>query len=311
MATSFLSKIVKGTLDLPPRIVLIGQIKIGKSTYASKAPDPLFIAAEDGLTGLEETPRLQPHTYQEVKDILDEIEGAASLTFKTLVIDTLDWLERMVHEFICKRDKQPTNIDEYLGGFGKGDKAAATEAVSMCAQLDRIRHKHKVGIIILSHAQIKAITLPGSDPFDRYMMKGGKQWTGVFGEWPDAVLFAMFELFTTGKKREEKVIQGDRVIRTSPMTGWDAGNRYSLPDPLPLDHERGYMALLDSIEANKPKPAQKMTVAFLCERIRTLAPLVNLPEERKAKFDVLMETLDEQPLETLKAMLVALEEVTQ
>ncbi len=44
---SFLSKIKKGVV-LPPRVALIGQIKIGKSTYASKAPKPLFIAAEDG-----------------------------------------------------------------------------------------------------------------------------------------------------------------------------------------------------------------------------------------------------------------------
>jgi hypothetical protein len=313
---SYLSQIKQGDASLPPRTVLIGSIKIGKSTYASKAPDALFIAAEDGLTGLEDVNRLQPKSYEEVKGILDEIEKAPSVSFKTLVLDTLDWLERLAHKFICKRDKQPDNIEEYGGGWGKGDKVSAVEAVALCAQLDRIRHKHGVGVIILSHSEVKNITLPGSDPFDHYQMKGGKKWTGVFGEWPDAVLFAMFELFTTGKKDEKKVIQGERIIRTSPMPGWEAGNRYNLPDKLPLDQERGYLALLDEIAKNRNKSRASIvnvpepTPEELREKIRNLAPLAKFADdEAKARFTGWFENLDSHPVEQLKAGLTGLEKV--
>ena len=304
---SFLSKIKKGTTDLPPRVVLSGPEGIGKSTFGAKAPKPLFIVSEDGLTGLEDINRLTPATFKEMLDDLADMERASSVDFRTLAIDTADWLERLIQDHCCKRDSK-SNIEDY--GYGKGYKIVEPELVSLLAQLDRIRHKHKVGVIILSHVQIKSHTPPGSDPFDRYEMKGHKGFTGILREWPDACLFAVYETFTTKNDGNEKTIAGERIIHTQWAPGWDAKNRYNLPDPLPLDRERGYSLLLEAIEQHRNKPAKRATPEELREKIRNLAPLAAFPDDdAKARFMGWFEGIETHPVEQLTAGLATLEKL--
>ncbi len=37
----------------PPRILMHGLPKVGKSTFASQLPNPVFLPTEDGLNGLD------------------------------------------------------------------------------------------------------------------------------------------------------------------------------------------------------------------------------------------------------------------
>lgn len=111
---SILNKIKRGHANLPPRILLAGPEGIGKSTFGSKSPNPLFISAEDGLTGLDHVQRFSPANLAEVHTLVDQPEITQ---FKTLVVDTTDWLERLICSSICARDGK-SDIEEY--GYGKG-----------------------------------------------------------------------------------------------------------------------------------------------------------------------------------------------
>ena len=307
---SFLSRIKKGTADLAPRIVAAGPEGIGKSTFASNAPNPLFVSAEDGLTGLEHVDRFTPGAFEELKKFMDEIETAPTLAFKSLVLDTADWLERMIHTHLCKLGNVKF-IEDYAKGYGKGHAAAAAELVSLLAQLDRIRHKHRVNIIILSHVHIRSHTPPGGEPYDRYEMKGNKGFTGILREWPDACLFMVYETFVTKDRGgSEKVVGGERIMHTSWAPGWDAKNRYNLPDPLPLDRERGFSALLDSIAKHKSVQQVVPTEAELRATIRTLAPLVKFPdEEAKTRFETWFTNIDTHTHPNLLAVKTKLEQL--
>lgn len=313
---SFLSKIKKGITDLAPRVVAAGPEGFGKSTFASHAPSPLFISAEDGLTGLEHVDRFTPSTFDECKRFIDDIEHSQSLAFQSLVIDTVDWLERLIHAHLCKKGNVAF-IEDYAKGFGKGYAAAATELVSLLAQFDRIRHKHGLNIIILSHVHIRSHTPPGGEPYDRYEMKGNKNFTGILREWPDACLFMVYETFVTKERGgSEKVVGGDRIMHTCWAPGWDAKNRYNLPDPLPLDRERGFSALLDAIGKHRTPVKPQLTEAELRATIRSLAPLAKFSDDEagtdaRAKFAVIFAKLDTLPLSQLKPVLQRLEEITQ
>jgi hypothetical protein len=50
-----LDKITTGTVDRPPRVVLCGVEKIGKSTFASQFPKAVFmpIKGEEGIDSLD------------------------------------------------------------------------------------------------------------------------------------------------------------------------------------------------------------------------------------------------------------------
>ena len=254
---SILSKIKRGGESLPPRILLSGPEGIGKSTFAANAPSPLFISQEQGLTGLDHVARIAPESFSDVLQTVDELTKDAG-EFKTLVIDTTDWLERSIHAFVCKRDGQQ-NIEGY--GFGKGYKVAELELSTLLSKLDALRERQKVGIILLSHVQIKTFTQPGGEQWDRYEMKGHKGVTGILREWPDACLFAVYEVFKSKNAgaRNEKTIGGGRILHTTWSPGWDAKNRLSLPDTIDLSWD----AFAEAVEANSPDKLRRIYTELL------------------------------------------------
>lgn len=255
--STILSKIKRGGESLPPRVSLAGPEGIGKSTFGASAPSPLFISQEDGLTGLDHVERFYPETFADVIGLVDELTANGS-SFKTLIIDTVDWLERSIHAFVCKRDDK-AGIEEY--GYGKGYKVAEQELVLLLSKLDALRQRQKMGIILLSHVHIKAFSSPDGTTWDRYEMKGHKGFTGILREWPDACLFAVYEVFKTKEKgdQREKVIGGDRVLHTQWSPGWDAKNRLGLPETLPLSWDDFAAA----VEANRPDKLREKYMALL------------------------------------------------
>jgi hypothetical protein len=277
---SILAKIKRGGESLPPRILLSGPEGIGKSTFGASAPSPLFISQEQGLTGLDHVARITPESYADVLATVDELTANAG-EFKTLVIDTTDWLERSIHAFVCKRDGQQS-IEGY--GFGKGYKVAEFELSALLTKLDTLRERQKFGIILLSHVQIKTFTQPGGEQWDRYEMKGHKGFTGILREWPDACLFASYEVFKTKANggKAEKTIGGGRIIQTAWSPGWDAKNRLGLPETLNLSYEEFDAA----VQANSPSK--------LREQFKALLATAKMSAEDKAKWA-------KTPVETLPA----------
>ncbi|MCS6901519.1 MAG: MAPEG family protein, partial [Myxococcales bacterium] len=76
----------------PLRVVLYGVEGVGKSTFASQAPDPIFLCAEEGAVGLDVARFPTAHTWIEVLEAIRVLTHEEH-PYKTLVIDSLDWLE--------------------------------------------------------------------------------------------------------------------------------------------------------------------------------------------------------------------------
>ena len=273
--SNILSKIKRGGESLPPRVSLAGPEGIGKSTFGASAPSPLFISQEDGLTGLDHVARLTPETFADVLAIVDELTANGS-EYQTLVIDTMDWLERSIHSFVCTRDSK-AGIEDY--GYGKGYKVAEQELVLLLSKLDALRQRQEMGIILLSHVHIKAFNSPDGTTWDRYEAKGHRGFTGILREWPDACLFAVYEVFKTKEKGEqrEKVIGGDRVIHTQWSPGHDAKNRLGLPETLPLSWEDFDAA----VQSNRPDKLRDEYTALL-----KTADMPEADREKWGKVDV-------------------------
>ncbi|MBE2178891.1 MAG: ATP-binding protein [Chthoniobacterales bacterium] len=268
---SVLAKIKRGGEGLPPRTILAGPEGIGKSTFAANAPAPLFVSQEDGLTGLDHVARVYPESFGEILALCDELAKAPKSDFETLVIDTVDWLERAIHAYICKRDNKQ-GIEDY--GYGKGYKVAEQELVSLLTKLDALRHGKRMGIILLSHVHIRTFSDPAGETWDRYEMKGHKGFTGILREWPDACLFATYEVFKTKERGEtrERTIGGERIIHTTWSPGWDAKNRLALPETLPLEYDAYALAVREN------SPSQ------LRDRFLALLKSAEMPEADKKKW---------------------------
>jgi hypothetical protein len=136
-----------------------------------------------------------------------------------------------------KTGHKPRNIDEI--GFGKGANAAVDIWRGLLARLAELRARRGMHIILLGHAVIKSFKNPEGEDYDRYELKLSKVEAGLLKEWCDAVLFAKHELFTVpsgaNKKKVRGISDGARYMFTQWCPAYDAGNRYNLPDRMPLD----------------------------------------------------------------------------
>src|SRR5574343_275999 len=105
-----LTNITKGRKTKPLRVVLYGVEGIGKSTFAANAPKQIFICAENG-TGHLDIDRYQPKEFGDVLDFLGSL-ACESHDYQTIVIDTLDWLEPLVLQAVCKQGGK-RSIDDF------------------------------------------------------------------------------------------------------------------------------------------------------------------------------------------------------
>ena len=98
---SLLQKIHSGPRHMPPRLMIHGTEGIGKSTTASQAPKPIFIQTEDGLGQIDCDSFPLAGSFGDVVKALSALY-ADKHDYQTVVIDSLDWLERLIWDDICR-----------------------------------------------------------------------------------------------------------------------------------------------------------------------------------------------------------------
>lgn len=160
--------------------------------------------------------------------------------FKTIVLDSADWLERLLwRDIVSEQDnKRITTIDDI--GYGKGHTATAERFAQVLRAFNLCRNAG-MHIVVLAHCEIKRFESPEGDSYDRYMPKLHRQSAALAQEWADEVLFATYKTYTReqdegfGRKRTIGVGGDQRVLRTVERPGYLAKNRLGLPDEMPLD----------------------------------------------------------------------------
>lgn len=223
--TSILSSITRGrTLDAP-RIILYGMEGIGKSTFAANFPSPIFIQTEDGLGMIDCAKFPLAKSFDEVFQELVALETEPN-EFKTIVIDSLDWLERLIWDKVAQ-DSKVNNIEQI--GFGKGYTMALT---FWRIVLDHLESLHKQGkiILLLAHAVAEDYSDPEVSSLKRFTPRLHKTARSLVAEYVDVILLAT---------RSFGAAKGDqnnpRIVRTEASPYQVAKSRFSIPAELPLD----------------------------------------------------------------------------
>ena len=181
--------VTTGIQNAPVKTVLYGPEGIGKSTFASYFPDPVFIDTEGGTKRLNVKRLPQPTSWTMLLDEVAEVRKG-SVPCGTLVIDTADWAERLCIQAVCAKAKV-NGIEDF--GYGKGYTYVKEEFGKLLDALEEVLQAGH-NVVVLAHAAITKFEQPDAvGNYDRWSMKTSKQVAPLLREWCDMLLFANYK----------------------------------------------------------------------------------------------------------------------
>jgi hypothetical protein len=229
-----LGSVTRGVPPLPPRIIVYGPHGIGKTTFGANAPDPIVLPTEDGLGTLDVPAFPLARSYEDVVNAIGALYQEAH-SYRTFILDTIDWLEPLVWERTALLGGKD-HIEDF--GYGKGFLHADDQWKEILDGLNALRTEKGMTVILLAHAEIKRFDSPETDPYDRYQIKLHKRASEKLQEWADIIGFAHYEVHVvsteTGFNKEVRrgAGIGRRILSVEERPAYHAKNRYTLPADL-------------------------------------------------------------------------------
>ncbi|MEZ4651966.1 MAG: ATP-binding protein [Candidatus Eisenbacteria bacterium] len=233
---SMFQRIATGTTPRRRRALVYGVHGVGKSTFAASAPNPIFIQTEDGLGDIECHRFPLAESFSEVMAALADLYSHEH-EYETVVVDSLDWLERFIWAEVC-RDRGVGSIEDI--GYAKGYVFALTHWREFLEGLAALRLDRDMTVVLLAHSKIERFENPETESYDRYVPRLHKSASHLIQEWCDEVLFATYRVYVKqteegfGRKRVHGIGSGERILRTAERPAHMAKNRLGLPDEIPL-----------------------------------------------------------------------------
>lgn len=266
-------QIISGKVKKPFNVLLYGQPGAGKSTWASKSPKPIFLASDE----LDELDVDRLPKINEVDELHAQLTWLKDNdhSYQTVVVDTIDAVEKIVHQNILNNEKtdKTRSMNKSCGGYGNGYNVALDMMTAVRDSLAYLRDHKKMNIITLCHSTTSVTNDPLlGDSYTEYNLAVHKNVQSLFVDWVSAVLFLAFNV-TKSEKDKFAYGSGERYIYTQKKPGFEAKNRYHLDAVIPCPEEdpftsfwEGYQAYFQS--ATPPKEKIIESINALLENVK-------------------------------------------
>lgn len=225
------------------KFLIFGKPKSGKSTFASKFPDAIFIPTEPGLNFLEchtiTDDEGNPKVCRNWQDVCDAVKLIATTKhqFKTVIIDTVD----NALEFCAIHTLQKREIEhESDEGYGKGWNIITREFTKVVNFLAN----SGFGIVFISHEKTseREINRVKRQYTDSSLSSGGQKYINGLVDF----------IFYTYQDDDHK-----RLMKTKATHNLNAGDRTGLlPPEMPLEWPTVKKAL-DEALVREPKSTKQ------------------------------------------------------
>ncbi len=273
-ATSYLNQIKIEAPQAGQRIVIAGVEKVGKTTLSSAAPGALLIPLEQGSAAIPvpQVPLLV--TWEQIEAFCEELIAAAKAgkipRGSSLVWDTATALERAIHNYVLRSDKDYVNkgvtMESAHGGYGKAYNLANELFERWTRYQDELAIHGGINIVVTCHAFASRIVDPAHGEYDTWDLllhspKNNKTYgkREFMTQWADMVGFFHEPMFVMKATEGSQLQQGisanqGRQLAVDRTPAWVAGNRYGMTGKIPIPAPEpgklavnGWNALADAI----------------------------------------------------------------
>jgi len=232
---SMIDQIISQPKPQMPKGIIYGPPGIGKTTFGASATDAIIIDCENGAGNVNcaRTPYLSD--WDGIRAWLLAMETEAH-GYKTVVVDSLDWMLRRVQESVCGvgAGKLGGTLNNSHKGYGNGRQVMENYVYQQVfPTFDRIIGRG-VAVVLLAHARRTEITDVDGITATKTTFEAPDDYVQVFTEWADFVCLARMDQGT-----------GERSLVTSDNPLALAKNRYGMEAVIPFT----WRAFRDSIRA--------------------------------------------------------------
>lgn len=222
-----------------PLIVMYGDKGVGKTTWSSQFPAPIFLCGEDGAHSIAEVRLPAEGVFDSWDHVLTATRALAygKHDHKTLVADTIGPLSSLCMSHVVA---QSGKSSWEKMGWGK-DEDLIREWRVWISLLEHCRNKRGMTVVLLAHVVGRGINSPQLG--ERFYVFQGDMNQVVWNftsNWADIVLYGAREMLIHepehGKTRA--LMKADRWLHAHPDTGFEAKVRagYRLPARFPLSY---------------------------------------------------------------------------
>jgi GTPase SAR1 family protein len=233
----------KGAKKRGSKIIVYGQSGMGKTTLCTLTPNPVFLAADDGIDDImhpdtgEQMPTYKVDSYQDLRNMLAQPKLFDN--FDTIVLDTMTMVEELGVQWVLDNvkngDTYAKSLEHY--GWGKGYYYLSEADNVIKHDLQRLVSAGKNVIVVCQTISTKRSEAGAEDylkDMPKLVYRPNVKATAAmdFVEWADHVLRVGYgDLKVSKSKRVSS--SGDRVVYVHPEVHFEAKSR-TIPGQFPI-----------------------------------------------------------------------------
>jgi hypothetical protein len=236
-----------------PLVMVFAPNGHGKSSFIASAKNPFVIDAEKKFKSEKQASVYRPENLDEFIEALQYLLNQDKLEYGLIAIDTLDWIERCIHDKICETFKVKVINDDHCKAlnFNKGYDLAANMFLSdVYPLLDAIRKKHNMPIVI--GAQCLPTKQKEADK-DEYIMQDLRVHDKLGAKISDLVEAKVYLQKKEHLDQKGRVIPTEeRYLITRRAKGINAKNNLHLPEEINITYSNGWNDFVKAIGTSHP-----------------------------------------------------------